>query len=136
MKHMNTTIDRFRKRVLRQSLFAPKTLGAAIRRLGFVQADPIRSPARAQDLILRHRVKGYRAGGLERAYRRLGLEECFLFAYGFTTKALWETVHPKDEDAPLTVAEREALAWIREHFGVSTTLGALREAIRLGLISA
>ena len=28
------------------------------------------------------------------------------------------------------------LAWIREHFGVSTTLGALREAIRLGLISA
>ena len=29
--------------------------------------DQIRSPARAQDLILRHRVKGYRSGDLERA---------------------------------------------------------------------
>jgi uncharacterized protein YcaQ len=37
-----------------------------VRRLGFVQADPIRSPARAQDLILRHRVKDYFAGDLER----------------------------------------------------------------------
>jgi len=31
--------------------------------MAFVQADPIRSPARAQDLILRQRVKAYRAGG-------------------------------------------------------------------------
>ena len=29
-------------------------------RMGFVQADPIRCPARAQDFILRHRVKGIR----------------------------------------------------------------------------
>src|SRR5262245_52157697 len=41
------------------SLFTPRTLQDAIDRLGFVQADPIRSPARAQDLILRHRVEGY-----------------------------------------------------------------------------
>ena len=38
----------------------------AIRRLGFVQADPIRAPARAQDLILRHRVADYRAGDIQR----------------------------------------------------------------------
>ena len=31
---------------------------SAIDRLGFVQADPIRAPARAQDLTLRHRVAG------------------------------------------------------------------------------
>ena len=36
--------------------------------MGFVQADPIRAPARAQDLILRHRVNNYRAGELERRY--------------------------------------------------------------------
>jgi uncharacterized protein YcaQ len=35
-------------------LFRPTTLGRAVARLGFVQADPIRAPARAQDLILRH----------------------------------------------------------------------------------
>ena len=46
-------------------LFAA-TLPKAIERLGFVQADPIRAPARAQDLTLRHRVRGYRAGDLER----------------------------------------------------------------------
>ena len=47
----------------------------AIAKLGFVQADPIRSPARAQDLILRHRVTGYRAGDLERRYPRLDVEQ-------------------------------------------------------------
>mgnify|MGYP006929204348 CR=1 FL=1 len=36
----------------------------AIDRLGFVQADPLRAPARAQDLTLRHRVLDYRAGDL------------------------------------------------------------------------
>ena len=36
-----------------------------------MQADPIRAPARAQDLTLRHRVKGYRAGDLERRYPTL-----------------------------------------------------------------
>ena len=40
-----------------------------------MQADPIRAPARAQDLILRHRVAGYRAGDLERRYARLKIEE-------------------------------------------------------------
>ena len=47
---------------------------ARVDRLGFVQADPIRLPARAQDLILRQRVKG-RAGDLERRYAALDVEE-------------------------------------------------------------
>ena len=38
---------------------------------GFVQADPIRAPARAQDLTLRPRVPGYRAGDLEARYATL-----------------------------------------------------------------
>ena len=44
--------------------------------MSFVQADPIRAPARAQDLTLRHRVKDYRAGDLERldVLNRLGFE--------------------------------------------------------------
>ncbi|MFV0405987.1 MAG: DNA glycosylase AlkZ-like family protein, partial [Propioniciclava sp.] len=49
-------------------------LRTAIERLGFVQADPIRAPARAQDLILRHRVTDYRAGDLERRYPQLPVE--------------------------------------------------------------
>jgi uncharacterized protein YcaQ len=53
------------------SLFAPTTLAKAIERLGFVQADPIRAPARAQDLTLRHRVVSYRVGDLDRGATRL-----------------------------------------------------------------
>jgi uncharacterized protein len=70
------------------------TLRAALERLEFVQADPIRAPARAQDLILRQRVTQYRAGDLERHYPELGIEEGFLYAYGFLTRPLWELRHP------------------------------------------
>jgi len=58
-----------------RSLFTPATLPQAIRKLGFVKADPIRVPARAQDLALRHRVKDYRAGDLEQRYAALAIEE-------------------------------------------------------------
>jgi uncharacterized protein YcaQ len=85
-----------------------------MKRLGFVQADPIRCPARAQDLILRHRVKNYRAGDLERSYPGLGLEECYLYAYGFLSKDLWRIVHPKTDET-LTSAEQEALELIARH---------------------
>lgn len=64
-------------------------------KLRFVQADPIRSPARAQDLILRHRVKGYRAGDLDKQYAKLDLEEDFLYAYGFMPKLTWQLLHPR-----------------------------------------
>jgi uncharacterized protein YcaQ len=56
--------------------------------MAFVQADPIRAPARAQDLILRHRVKNYCAGDLERRYAALDVEEDVFVNYGFVTRSL------------------------------------------------
>lgn len=72
------TLAALRRYAVARTLFAPTSLPAAIKRLGFVQADPIRAPARAQDLTLRHRVKSYRAGDLERRYAALGVEGDFL----------------------------------------------------------
>ena len=69
------TLSDLRAHAVSQSLFPQTTLRDAIDRLGFVQADPIRSPARAQDLILRPRVRGYHAGDLERHYASLDIEE-------------------------------------------------------------
>ena len=63
--------------------------------MGFVQADPIRAPARAQDLILRHRVKDYRAGDLERRYTSLEIEEDFFVNYGYVTRSLQSLMHPR-----------------------------------------
>jgi len=62
------TLDDLRRFAVARSLFPPTTPRRALARMGFVQADPIRAPARAQDLILRPRVKGYRAGDLEQHY--------------------------------------------------------------------
>jgi uncharacterized protein YcaQ len=77
------------------SLVAPEPLAVAIERLGFVQADPIRAPARAQDLILRQRVADYRAGDLERRYPELGLDEEYLYAYGFAPPRTAALLHPR-----------------------------------------
>lgn len=63
--------------------------------MGFVQADPIRAPARAQDLILRHRVQNYRAGDLERRYTTLDIEEDFFVNYGYVTRTLQALMHPR-----------------------------------------
>ena len=63
---MPITLDHLRRYAVARSLFKPTTLKSAFDRMGFVQADPIRSPARAQDLIMRHRAKDYHAGDLER----------------------------------------------------------------------
>jgi len=89
------TLDGLRRFAVHRSLFAATTLERAIDRWGFVQADPIRAPARAQDLTLRHRVDGYRAGDLERRYHRLGIEEDFFINYGFVTSALHSLMHPR-----------------------------------------
>ena len=91
-----------------QSLFPPTTLQAAIDRLGFVQADPIRAPARAQDLILRHRVSGYCAGDLERQYASLDVEEDYLYAYGFVSKPVWQLLHPR-KTRPMRPFEKKVL---------------------------
>ncbi|MGW0177818.1 DNA glycosylase AlkZ-like family protein [Nocardia sp. NPDC003345] len=71
------------------------SLAEVLAEMEFVQADPIRSPARAQDLILRQRVRGYRAGDLDRHYRALGIDEDLLYAYGYTVPALRPVLHPR-----------------------------------------
>ncbi|HME26830.1 MAG TPA: crosslink repair DNA glycosylase YcaQ family protein [Acetobacteraceae bacterium] len=90
------TIPALRRQAVLGSLPLPTTLARAISTAGFVQADPIRAPARAQDLILRHRVTGYRAGDLERRFARVGLEEDFLYAYGFMPRETHLLLHPRD----------------------------------------
>ncbi|MBT3068578.1 DNA glycosylase AlkZ-like family protein [Rhodoferax sp. U11-2br] len=92
---MAITLHQLRRFALARSLFAPTTLPAAIAKLGFVQADPIRAPARAQDLTLRHRVKGYRAGDLERRYPKLDVEEDFFVNYGFVPRSTQALMHPR-----------------------------------------
>src|ERR1700674_4824842 len=91
------TLDDLRRFAVAHSLFTPTTLRRALHRLGFVQADPIRAPARAQDLTLRHRVKGYRAGDLERRFAKLGVEEDFFVVYGFVTRPIQKLMHPRPD---------------------------------------
>jgi uncharacterized protein YcaQ len=113
------TIAALRRHAALASLPPPATLARAIDAAGFVQADPIRAPARAQDLILRHRVAGYRAGDLERRFARLGLEEDFLYAYGFMPRETRWLLHPRDPDTsgrfeiPRDLAA-EVLAFMRD----------------------
>src|SRR6266404_7293495 len=94
---MLITLDDLRRYAVAQSLFSPTTLKRALHKLGFVQADPIRAPARAQDLTLRHRVKDYRAGDLERKYEKLGVEEDFFVSYGFVTSSIQALMHPRSD---------------------------------------
>ena len=116
---VNITLPQLRQHALARSLFKPTTLPQALQRLGFVQADPIRAPARAQDLVLRHRVKGYTAGELDRRYAKLPIEEDFFINYGFLPRETQALMHPR---TPATVwppsrwAQAEAvLAFVREH---------------------
>jgi uncharacterized protein YcaQ len=94
---MLITLDEIRRFAVAHSLFTPTTLKRALHRLGFVQADPIRAPARAQDLTLRHRVKNYHVGDLERRYSKLGLEEDIFINYGFVTSSLHALIHPRSD---------------------------------------
>jgi hypothetical protein len=89
------------------SLFPQTTLKRAIDRLGFVQADPIRAPARAQDLTLRHRVKNYRAGDLERRYAALGVEEDTFINYGFVSSSVYALMHPRRFTPDWPAAQRK-----------------------------
>ena len=111
------TLDHLRRYAVARTLFPPTTLGKAIARLGFVQADPIRAPARAQDLTLRHRVKDYRAGDLERRYPRLEVEEDCLVNYGFVPRGLLPLMHPRTAkrawDAATERRAAEVLAFVR-----------------------
>src|SRR5688572_17492016 len=89
------TLSDLRRYAIARSLFKPTTLTRAIAKLGFVQADPIRAPARAQDLALRHRVSTYRAGDLERRYAKPPIEEDFFINYGFVPRELHALMHPR-----------------------------------------
>jgi len=116
-----TDLDRLRTHARRATLFAPTTFAGAVDKLGFVQADPIRAPARAQDLILRHRVRGYRVGDLERSFARLKLEEDFVYAYGFMPGDTKRLLHPRLDPgceagvhAPFGLAA-EVLAFVRAY---------------------
>lgn len=113
------TLAQLRRCALARSLFPPTTLRRAIARLGFVQADPIAAPARAQDLVLRHRVRGYRAGDLERAYPRLDVEEDMFVNYGFLPRETQALMHPRRPRVRRTPAQRrraeDVLAFVRAH---------------------
>ena len=89
------SLEQLRRYAISRSLFKPTTLPSAIKKLGFVQADPMRAPARAQDLILRHRVKDYGAGDLEARYPRLPVEEDCLVNYGFLPREHMALLHPR-----------------------------------------
>jgi uncharacterized protein YcaQ len=102
-----------------RSLFTATSLPRAIARLGFVQADPMRAPARAQDLILAQRVDGYRAGELERRYPRLAIDEAFFVNYGFLPRETLGLLHPREAprawDARMLARAEEVLAFVRQH---------------------
>jgi uncharacterized protein YcaQ len=105
---MRAPLDPLRRLATSFTLPPRTTVDRAIRRLGFVQADPIRAPARAQDLILYQRVKDYRAGDLDRRYDELGLEEDVFINYGYVTRDLHALMHPRPD---VTVPADSGRAW-------------------------
>ena len=111
-------LDQLRRYAVARSLFAPTSLTMALHRLGFVQADPLRAPARAQDLTLRHRVAGYRVGDLETHYPKLPIEEDFFVNYGFVRRDVHHLMHPRTTRIVWSAARmkqaHEVLAFVRE----------------------
>ena len=111
------TLDDLREFAVARSLFPPVSLQHAIDRLGFVQADPIRAPARAQDLTLRHRVIDYRASDLERHYADLAIEEDVFINYGFVSHQVRALMHPREKPPRLSTMRtrrQKVLAFVRE----------------------
>lgn len=119
---MSVTLSDLRRFAVARSLFAPTTLETALTTFGFVQADPIRAPARAQDLTLRQRVDGYRAGDLERRYATLGVEEDVFVNYGFLTRRVHALMHPRAGVSAWTLSQRRrveaVLAFVRDRGAV------------------
>jgi uncharacterized protein YcaQ len=111
-----------RRFAVRRAFPPPGSLQGAIDALDFVQADPIRAPARAQDLTLRQRVAGYRAGDLERQYPTLAVEEDFFINYGFVTRRLQRLMHPRSSVGHWVPKQRtraaELLAFVQERGAV------------------
>ena len=114
------TIDGLRRFAVARNFCGPTTLQRALDQMGFVQADPIRAPARAQDLILRQRVKDYKAGELERRYATLDVEEDFFINYGYVSRALYSLMHPRKSSASQVDKKRARLLleFVRERGSV------------------
>ncbi len=116
------TVDALRRYAVTRSLFAPRSLVDAVKKLGYLQADPIRAPARAQDLILRHRVNNYRADDLEKQYTALPLVEDSIYNYGFFHRDELALLHPRavsqrwrDFMAEHASLRRAVLRYLKEH---------------------
>ena len=112
-------LDSLRRYAVQRQFPEPVSLARALEAMAYVQADPIRAPARAQDLVLRHRVKDYRAGDLERRYGELGVEEDFFVVYGFVSRRVQALMHPRSKfRRPWTAATRKKaqalLEFVRE----------------------
>ena len=115
-------LGQLRRYSIVRSFFKPTSLERAIARLGFVQADPMRAPARAQDLILAYRVKDYRVGQLQHRYPRLAIEEAFFINYGFLPRQTVLLLHPRGAprawdawDAKMQTSAQEVLSFVRQH---------------------
>ena len=78
----------------------------------------MRAPARAQDLILFHRVRDYRAGELERRYARLDIEEAYFVNSGFLPRETAALLHPRPAprswDARMRAHAPKVLAFVRK----------------------
>jgi uncharacterized protein YcaQ len=114
---MTITLEHLRRYAIARSLFKPTSLGRAIAKLGFVQADPIRAPARAQDLTLRHRVIDYRAGDLELRYPKMALDEDFFVNYGVLPRAHHALMHPRTSRHKWTPTRHEQAAAVLAFVG-------------------
>jgi uncharacterized protein YcaQ len=131
---LRVSLEQLRQHAVSHALSPPTDLARALRRMGFVQADPIRAPAVAQDLILRHRVRRYRVGDLDRGYESLEIEEDYVYAYGFVAREVGRLLHPRKARA-LGAFEKRVLAVVRElgnahprdlepHFGTRRVVNA------------
>jgi uncharacterized protein len=94
---VSSGLRRLRAVAVGASLRRRPTIADTIAEHRFVQYDPIRRPARAQDLILFQRVTGYRVGDLDRCYPALALQEDRLHTYGVLEPSLAELLHPRPD---------------------------------------
>lgn len=106
-------ITKLTKTALTNTLIPISDLSSAIHTLGFIQADPIRSPAKAEDLILRHRVSDYQAGDLEKQQPELEIEEDFLYAYGYMPPSTRALLFPQKKPR-LTKLDKDLLTHVQE----------------------